>query len=81
MKIGVLSDTHARTFGEIPASIVRALAEADLIVHAGDFTEMAVLAGLRTLEEVKAVCDNMDSPEEVLPLVIGLIVTYVVNSG
>ena len=70
MKIGVLSDTHAKTFGEVPASVVRALAEADLIVHAGDFTEMAVLDGLRTLGEVKAVCGNMDSPEvrRVLPL-------------
>ena len=69
MKIGVLSDTHAKTFGEIPASVVRALAEADLIVHAGDFTEMAVLDGLRTLGEVKAVCGNMDSLEakRVLP--------------
>ncbi len=63
MKIGVLSDTHARTLGEIPASIVRALAKADLIVHAGNFTEIAVLDGLQTLGEVKAVCGNMDSPE------------------
>ncbi len=63
MKIGVISDTHAKTLDDIPAPILRALAEVDLIVHAGDFTERAVLDGLRTLGEVKAVCGNMDSDE------------------
>lgn len=41
--------------------MLNALADVDLIVHAGDFTETAVLEGLRTLGEVKAVCGNMDS--------------------
>jgi putative phosphoesterase len=69
VRIGVLSDTHARSFGEIPAPIIKALAGVDLIVHAGDFTERAVLDGLRTLGEVRAVCGNMDSAElkEILP--------------
>jgi len=69
VKIGVISDTHARTLSEIPAPILKALAEVDLIVHAGDFTERAVLEGLRTMGEVKAVCGNMDSGElrEILP--------------
>lgn len=61
MRIGVLSDTHARTVSEIPQQIQAALAEVDLIVHAGDFTERAVLEGLRELGEVKAVHGNMDS--------------------
>lgn len=63
MKIGVISDTHARTFDEIPNAILTALAKVDLIVHAGDFTEKAVLDGLMTLGEVKAVCGNMDYGE------------------
>ena len=69
MKIGVISDTHAKTFSEIKPSILKALAEVDLIVHAGDFTERDTLDGLRTLGEVKAVCGNMDSGElkEILP--------------
>lgn len=41
--------------------MLKALADVDLIVHAGDFTETAVLEGLRGLKEVKAVCGNMDS--------------------
>ena len=70
MKIGVISDTHARTLSEIPAPVLAALAEVDLIVHAGDFTERAVLEGLRAMAEVKAVCGNMDSGElrEMLPV-------------
>lgn len=63
MRIGVISDTHVRTFNEIPDSILIALSGADLIVHAGDFTERAVIEGLRTLGEVKAVFGNMDSAE------------------
>ena len=63
MRIGVITDTHARTLGEIPDPILVALAEVDLIIHAGDFTGMAVLEGLRALGEVKAVCGNMDSGE------------------
>ena len=62
-RIGVISDTHVKKFSDIPDPILISLAEADLIVHAGDFTEMAVLEGLRTLGEVKAVCGNMDSGE------------------
>ncbi len=69
MRIGVISDTHVKTIDGIPAKIFKALAEVDLIVHAGDFTEMAVLDGLKQLAEVKAVCGNMDSSElkQILP--------------
>lgn len=69
MRIGVISDTHAKTFSEVPASILKSLTQVDLIVHAGDFTERAVLEGFKALGEVKAVCGNMDSSElkEILP--------------
>ena len=63
MRIGVIADTHVRAFSEIPSPILVALAEVNLIIHAGDFTERAVLEGLRTLGEVKAVYGNMDSSE------------------
>lgn len=70
MEIGVISDTHAGSLQDIPEFILKALAEVDLIIHAGDFTSMAVLEGLRTLGEVKAVHGNMDSPalKQTLPL-------------
>ena len=63
LRIGVIADTHTRTFADVPDTILRALAEVDLIVHAGDFTEKVVLDGLRLLGEVKAVLGNMDSGE------------------
>ena len=69
VRIVVISDTHISTLSEMPAPILTALAKVDLIVHAGDFTERAVLEGLKTLGEVKAVSGNMDSSElkEMLP--------------
>lgn len=63
MRIAVLSDTHVKTSGELPAPLLKALAGVDLIIHAGDFTERAVLDQLKALAEVKAVCGNMDSGE------------------
>jgi len=63
MRIGVISDTHARSIEEIPHKIVEALSEVDLIVHAGDIATKEVLEGLSQLGEVKAVRGNMDSAE------------------
>jgi len=61
MRVAVLSDTHASSLGQLPERVLEALGGVDLIVHAGDFTETAVLEGLRRLGEVRAVCGNMDS--------------------
>jgi len=63
MKIGVVSDTHATSFAQLPNRILTALAEVDLIIHAGDFVTKDVLNGLKQLGEVKAVQGNMDSDE------------------
>jgi len=63
LKIGVVSDTHVQTIEDIPLSIIDALEDVDLIIHAGDITERAVLEGLREIGEVKAVHGNMDSGE------------------
>ncbi len=63
MKLGIISDTHARTLDGLPAPVLKALSQVDLIIHAGDFTEKAVLDGLMTLAPVKAVAGNMDSGE------------------
>ncbi|MDY6911073.1 MAG: metallophosphoesterase family protein [Chloroflexota bacterium] len=61
MRIGVISDTHASSFDDLPAAIREDMAGVDIIVHAGDFTDRSVFDGLKTLGEVKAVCGNMDS--------------------
>ena len=63
MKIGVLADTHVKSFEDIPKKIIDSLSTVDLIIHAGDFTTMEVLNGLRKLGKAKAVQGNMDSAE------------------
>ena len=63
MKIVVLSDTHAHSLEEIPPRTVGALAEADLIIHAGDFTTIDFYNDLAKLGKVKAVRGNMDHRE------------------
>ena len=69
MRIGVHSDTHAGSFADLPNKILTALAEVDMIIHAGDFTARDVLDGLKQLGEVIAVRGTMDSNElkQILP--------------
>jgi uncharacterized protein len=61
VRIGVLSDTHIHLAEEIPAEVIKAFSNVDLIVHAGDFVGSEVLEGLKRLGEVKAVHGNVDS--------------------
>ena len=61
MRIGVLADTHADRLEYLPQKVIDALSGVDLIVHAGDFTDLQLLTDLRQLKEVKAVHGNMDS--------------------
>jgi len=63
LKIGVIADTHAQTIDDIPWSVMNALEDVDLIIHAGDIIERVVLDGLRDIVEVKAIHGNMDSGE------------------
>jgi putative phosphoesterase len=70
MRIAVLADTHINTLEHLPRKIIDAISTVDLIIHAGDFTDVQVLEGLKQLREVKAVQGNMDSMElkTVLPV-------------
>lgn len=64
IKIGVLSDSHIPRRGKaLPRFIWDAFAHVDLILHAGDIMEESVLADLKALAPVEAVCGNMD-PED-----------------
>lgn len=56
LTIGVLSDTHGH-FGAAARAILRGV---DLILHAGDIDEPAVLAALKAMAPVVAVRGNMD---------------------
>jgi len=59
--IVALSDSHAANLNKLPPGLLRALQDADLIVHAGDHTEMSLLQELRQTGKVIAVAGNMDS--------------------
>jgi hypothetical protein len=63
LKIGVISDTHVRSFAELPQNLLTILAKVDLIIHAGDITTIDVIRGLERLAPVKGVYGNMDLPE------------------
>lgn len=67
MKIGVLSDTHSLL---LPKALFNAFASVDLIIHAGDICDEAVLKELKALAPVRAVQGNMDCPglKKKLPL-------------
>lgn len=62
MLVGVVSDTHL--FGTpVPEHVMDALGGSDLILHAGDILEMAVIEQLSTIAETFAVRGNMDHGE------------------
>lgn len=59
-RIGVISDTHMREPDpQLGANLARVLGQVDMILHAGDLVNMAVLDFLEA-SEVLAVAGNMD---------------------
>ena len=58
MLIGILSDTH----GYFHPALPEYLSEVDLIVHAGDVGDPAIVDRLETLAPVRAVWGNIDGP-------------------
>src|SRR3954451_13119161 len=64
MLLAIVSDTHCSSTRRIPASCLERLAKGDLILHAGGFTEGALLEELQALgPEVAAVHGNVDVTE------------------
>ena len=63
MRLAIISDTHLPRGGRaLPPACVEHLRAADLILHAGDFMELAVLEDLQALgPTVCAVRGNVDS--------------------
>ncbi len=61
MKIICISDTHIENGNKkLPDVLIRALEGADLILHAGDITSLAVIDELKAYAPVEAVAGNMD---------------------
>ena len=64
MKIGVISDTHIpRASKVIPEKVFELFAGVELILHAGDLVEEAVIEQLEAIAPVIAVHGNRDSNE------------------
>ncbi|QOS78466.1 metallophosphoesterase [Paenibacillus sp. JNUCC31] len=64
MKIIVISDTHLpRKARTLPAPLVEALSDADLILHAGDWSDWSVYKLLSAYAPVEGVAGNTDPPE------------------
>lgn len=61
-QIGVLADTHIPSRSRyLPSRLFKLFGEAQLIIHAGDLVDPAVLDELKVLAPVEAVAGNMDS--------------------
>jgi uncharacterized protein len=64
MRVTVLSDTHApRRWKSCPPAVAGWLAQADLILHAGDVCTANVLRELEDYAPVHAVLGNNDGPD------------------
>ncbi len=61
MIIGVVSDTHLLSHRlALPKTLIEGLADAELIIHAGDFCDWGVYELLEQLAPVEAVAGNND---------------------
>lgn len=62
VSVVALSDSHGASTHDLPPALRDALGNADIIVHAGDHTELSLLQELQGLgPRVIAVAGNMDS--------------------
>jgi uncharacterized protein len=62
--LAILADTHLpRGPRQLPRTCVERLAQADLILHAGDFSALPVLQALESVAPVVAVHGNVDDHE------------------
>lgn len=67
MHIAVLSDTHLRPGKSLPSFVWEHLNQVDMILHAGDLTNMGLLEDLSSLAPVRAVSGNCDGWDVALP--------------
>ena len=59
--LAVLADTHLSASAALPAAVSANLSQADIVVHAGDFTSPSLLHELLQYREFHGVCGNSDS--------------------
>jgi putative phosphoesterase len=64
MRLAIIADTHLpKGTRRLPDACLERLQAADLIIHAGDLSTMAVLQQLQSYSQVIAVHGNVDDPE------------------
>jgi len=62
VKVAVISDTHIpATCNALPIMLLEGIKDADLIIHAGDCTELSVIEELEKIAPVEGVVGNMDT--------------------
>ena len=72
VNIVVVSDTHCYRWDEVHPDIRKAIAEADIAVHCGDFTRMDVIEGMKSVAKRAVVVHGNSDPveiREVLPYI------------
>lgn len=76
MKIAVLSDTHWQPGSKLPKAIdiIRTI-QPDCILHAGDWTDLALLDELNKIAPTHAVAGNCDTPTTAAKLGYSKIIT------
>lgn len=63
-RILAISDTHAKSLRDLPKSLLKEIAAADIVVHCGDYTSVSLLHELRDLaKKFVGVYGNVDSIE------------------
>lgn len=76
LKVVVVSDTHMpRMAKKLPDPLIEALKTADVILHAGDWTDVSIVTMLRKYAPVHGICGNNDGHELVRMLGLRRIVT------
>lgn len=62
-RIGVISDTHIPAYKALPEAVWTHFAGVELIIHAGDLSQLSIINELETLAPVIAVQGNVEEEE------------------
>jgi|TARA_B100002003_G_scaffold99085_1_gene92208 putative phosphoesterase len=68
VKIGVLSDTHIPHREKIAGKTIKLFTDVNLILHAGDLVNRAVIKELKIIAKVEVVKGNMDESDSLCPI-------------
>ncbi|MFD1775683.1 metallophosphoesterase family protein [Paenibacillus rhizophilus] len=63
MKVGIVSDTHMGRMAKLPKALTEGLAGVELILHLGDWVDLAVYDELSALAPVEGIAGNNDGSE------------------